>query len=118
MVDERGDPLCARQLALRVGGLVPVDDGGGGVQAGVRQLAGIGGGDDDLLHPLEGQPVGELRHADPPYRGLTTRHGDGVVVEDLERHGHAGGHGAADGQGARVEEGAIAQVLGVVPVSR
>ena len=98
MVDERGDTRRTGQLVLSLRRLVPVHDGRDSVDVRVGELGGIGRRDDDLRHALHGQPVRELGNAHLADGGLSSRHGDGVVVEDLVGHGDPGRHCGPHGQ--------------------
>ena len=116
IVDVNGDAVDGAQLLLSLDDRVAVHDLNTAGQADAAVLRGVVGGDGDVLDTLSHQHLGHLRHRPQTGGILTTGHRHGRVVEDLERHGGAGGDRGLDGKLPTVEVGAIAHVLEEVGV--
>src|SRR5690606_19277708 len=116
VVDEHGDAVDPGQLPLGLLELVAVTNAGDAGQPDSPVRLRLGGGDDDPPYAFEGELVREGGHVEAALGALAAGHGDGVVVEELVRHRHAGGDGGADGERAGVVVGAVAEVLHEVAV--
>ncbi|MNE06529.1 hypothetical protein D3C80_991200 [compost metagenome] len=65
---------------------------------------------DNLLDALGCQLAGDLRHADRPVHGLTTRHRNGVVVKDFVGDVYISCHRSPNSQQPGMKVGTITQV--------
>ena len=112
VVDEDRDAGNVPQLTLHCVEFVAMFDAAVRSEALVLVvLVGVVGDHDDALDALGLERTGEVGHGLGAGRVLTTGHGDGAVVEDLEGDVGAGRDRLANGQRTRVCVRAVAEVL-------
>ena len=110
-VDDRGRAGDIAQLGLDPGEVVAMI--GPHARRQIARAVGrrIFADDNDPDHPFGEQLRRHPADADRSVDGLPPGHRDGVVVEDLVGHVHAGGDRSADREKAGMEVGTVADVL-------
>ena len=111
VVEQHRDAGHLAQLLLHLLQVAAVVDGHAARDEAGRILERLVGDHHHLLDALGQHLLQDHRHGHAAVERLAAGHGDGVVVEDLEGHVHAGRARRADGQAAGVDVGAVAEVL-------